>query len=407
MMIGIIYRTVIDLAVYLCAFSFSSISKGVHGFGERSATFSPSGCPPQSAARSKRPSSHLRMPTNEYHGLFSTRRFTISVSLHDWVFAHMRCHPLRHVEEHFQISLERCCGSNSQGSLAWRSSLQEISPSLQCWLCQSSQRSVLWYPHPCLNDYFLNPLLRTGFKKRIRHACSNWSKPMWINIVCDDYLSELSRYGVHKKFEIWWQQKFGVGQYFARRSSDWNVHLQYVHHHRRPVHNGEEYHADIGNSSFLANSNYMSDNVHPRCQPKNGEDNRTAPKETRKRDYHFSIGDQLGDVGNKYAGEVAGWISPSPTSFLRSVGLDDHYTRLHAAGDILQVPFNCLSLRNLETGLQNEASLYVATGQKVLSQLSDEIGLLLCRRRAVGKVCHRKSLLYVCVVLYFNAHFMM
>lgn len=67
-------------------------------------------------------------------------------------------------------------------------------------------------------------------------------------------------------------------------------------------------------------------------------------------------------MGDQHAGEVTGGIASGAVALLRPVGVDDHHPRLHAAGDLLQVPQHRVSVRGVEAGLQGETDLHVTQG---------------------------------------------
>lgn len=48
----------------------------------------------------KRTSQHFRVPSIEHFRKFSSRRFAVSLSMHDWVLVDLRCHFVCHVAKH-------------------------------------------------------------------------------------------------------------------------------------------------------------------------------------------------------------------------------------------------------------------------------------------------------------------
>lgn len=76
-------------------------------------------------------------------------------------------------------------------------------------------------------------------------------------------------------------------------------------------------------------------------------------EETRPADRDVSSGHQSRHVGGEHVGKVEGRKPPDSTAFLWAVGVDHHYTRINAACNFLQIPLDCLLMRNMEKGLQD------------------------------------------------------
>lgn len=111
----------------------------------------------------QRTASHLRMSTNEHHRNFSSRRFAVSVSMHNRIFADLCCHFVRDVAWHLSTTLGTTSAHQRRPV-----TMQTIATSLFRRLCTSAQRTFHWNFDSRFNDHFADFVLRVDLTTGVR-----------------------------------------------------------------------------------------------------------------------------------------------------------------------------------------------------------------------------------------------
>lgn len=287
------------------------------------------------------------MQAHQHHRLPCTRRLPLPLPLHHRVQPNLRRHPLRHVEEHLQVAPHRPNGSDQM----WNDSVQEEPSPLLRGLRQGPQGPLR--RHPTTRPYYnlAHPVLRVNFPRGIRGTSRRGGQHLRTGPVrfddagvdCGDVASET--------VEVRRQQKPAVGQHPSDRRSNRYVHLQYLHHNRRPVHHTAKHRSGAGHGSGFSPANYLPDYLHIGRVQEVLRHSGSDEEETRQGNRHLPFGYQPGHVGHQYSGEIEGGVPPDPAALLRSLGVDDHHSRLYASRYLLQISLHGMPVRDLEEGL--------------------------------------------------------
>ena len=69
-------------------------------------------------------------------------------------------------------------------------------------------------------------------------------------------------------------------------------------------------------------------------------------------------------MGGEQDEEQPGGVPPAAHAVLWGVGLDHHHAHINATGGVLPLPVHCLSLRDMETRLQDAKWRYLDRSQR-------------------------------------------
>lgn len=135
-----------------------------------------------------------------------------------------------------------------------------------------------------------------------------------------------------------------AGQHIAGGRANGHVHIQHVHDNQRPLHRGEQHDPGADHRVRVAGADFLPDGVHTGRVQAVVRHARPDTQEARPGDRHVPVGQQPGHVGHQHAGEVQGRLASHTAPLLRPVGVDHNHARVHATGNILQVPLDCVSV---------------------------------------------------------------